>query len=160
MAHNCKNWDPVYCTSLLIYCIFSLINEYLLGHVMYYYSQTNLEGNIFTKLKTWILLFCMLMFLCEFLKNFFNLPSMINLGLLYIEQISTFAIYTLVCHFFLKAAASLVGKKRVKIWRKNMNIFSGIIFSFWIAMACYYIFNWITNSGTDVYPCHRPEFMI
>jgi hypothetical protein len=86
VAHDCKNWDPVYCSSLLIYCILSLLNEYLLGHVMYFYSQSNLEGSIFAKLKMWILLMCMLMFLCEFLRNFFNvIPLKINLGLLYLE---------------------------------------------------------------------------
>ena len=86
VAHDCKNWDYVYCTSLLIYCIVSLVNEYLLGHVLYYYSQSNLEGSIFTKLKAWILLMCMLMFLTEFLRNFFNnIPSKINLGMIYLE---------------------------------------------------------------------------
>lgn len=72
----------------------------------------------------------------------------------------TFAIYTLICHYFLKAAASLVGKKRVKKWRKNMNILSGIMFGLWILIGLYYIYRLVTDSGTDVYPCHRPEFMV
>jgi hypothetical protein len=34
VAAHCKNWDPVYCTSLLIYCVAALFNEYLLGYVL------------------------------------------------------------------------------------------------------------------------------
>jgi hypothetical protein len=86
VAHDCKNWDPVYCTSLLIYCVASVINECLIGYVLYYYKQSLLGESFFSKLKTWILLMCMLLYLDEFVKNFFNnIQWQINLGMLYLE---------------------------------------------------------------------------
>ena len=42
VAHNCKNWDPVYCTTLLIYCMASLANICMLGYVMHYYRKSQL----------------------------------------------------------------------------------------------------------------------
>ena len=84
LAADCKNWDPVYCTSLLLYCVFAVINEGLLGYVLYYYRKSNLQGSIFGKIKTWILILCMVMYLCEFLRNFFSgIPNDVSLLLLY-----------------------------------------------------------------------------
>ena len=103
----------------------------------------------------------MLMYFCDFLRNFLNnIPWKISLGLLYCEQICRFVIYTLVCHFFLKAAASLVGKGRVKQWRNYVNVFTAVAFGFWTLLGAYYLYRHFTNTGSNVSPCHRPEFMI
>ena len=149
VAHHCKNWDPVYCSSLLIYCVAAIVNEFLLSYVLYYYVKSNQQGFILARQKTLIIILCMLMYFCDFLRNFLNdIPWKISLGLLYCEQICRFVIYTLVCHFFLKAAASLVGKGTVKQWRNYMNIFTAVVFSFWTLLGIYYLIRGLTQTGS------------
>ncbi len=86
VANNCKNWDPVYCTSLLIYCVASVINECLIGYVLYYYKKSIIGESFMCRLKTWILLICMILYAVEFTRNFFSgIPGTISLILLYME---------------------------------------------------------------------------
>jgi hypothetical protein len=60
----------------------------------------------------------MILYALEFIKNFFNnIPDKVGLGLLFLEQVCRLSVYVLICHFFLKASASLIGKSRVKKWR-------------------------------------------
>ena len=114
VAHDCLNWDPVYCTSLMMYCVLSVLNICMVIYVFRYYKDSILEGNIYSKVKTWILILCLTMYTILFLRNFFeNISPKISLGMLYVSQICCVLIYMLVAHFFLKAAASLVGKGRV-----------------------------------------------
>ena len=40
VSAGCLNWDPVYCCSLAIYCVLSVINIGLLSYVMRYYRQS------------------------------------------------------------------------------------------------------------------------
>lgn len=69
-------------------------------------------------------------------------------------------VYVLICHFFLKAAASLVGKKRVKKWRRTINIFTGLVMSGLVTLAAYYIYEAVHPSNKDKpEPCHSFEFM-
>lgn len=146
-AHHCKNWDPVYCTSLLIYCVVAVINELLIMYVLFYYKKSLLGESFICKLKTWILLICMIMYAVEFVRNFFeSIPWRLSLCLLYLEQICRLLVYVLICHFFLKAAASLIGKKRVKKWRKSINIFTLIVLGFLACLLGYYIFRMLDPS--------------
>lgn len=162
VAANCKNWDPVYCTSMLIYCIAALVNEGLLAYVLIQYSKSVIGGSFWTKLKTWILIICMVMYAVEFIRNFFeNINWKISLGLLYLEQICRLLAYVLICHFFLKAAANLVGKQTVKQWRKAVNIFTFVVLSFLSALLGLYIFDTLDPSGgRSVKACKSYEFMI
>lgn len=140
----------------------AVVNECLIGYVLYYYSKSLLGESLFGKLKTWILIMCMLLYAVEFTRNFFEtIPWQFSLALLYLEQICRLAVYVLICHFFLKAAASLVGKKRVKKWRMLINIFTSIVMAGLLSLAAYYIYEAIYPDGTDKpKPCHSFEFML
>jgi hypothetical protein len=48
----------------------------------------------------------------------------------------------------LKAAASLVGKGTVKQWKKYMNIFTAVVFSFWTLLGIYYLIRGLTQTGS------------
>ena len=161
VAHHCKDWDPVYCTSLLIYCVAAVINELLIAYVLYYYKMSLLGESFFLKLKTWILLICMVLYAVEFVRNFFeSLPWKVSLGLLYLEQVCRLLVYVLICHFFLKAAASLIGKKRVRKWRKSINIFTLVVLGFLAVLFAYYVFRMFIPSENSKAACHTYEFMI
>jgi hypothetical protein len=130
--------------------------------VLFYYQKSILGESFICKLKTWILLICMILYAVEFVRNFFeSIPWKLSLGLLYLEQICRLLVYVLICHFFLKAAASLIGKKRVKKWRKSINIFTLVVLGFLACLFGYYIFRMFDPSqDSSKNACHTYEFMI
>jgi len=102
----------------------------------------------------------MVLYAIEFVKNFFeSIPDKLSLGLLFLEQVCRLSVYVLICHFFLKASAGLIGKSRVKKWRKTINIFFIIVITFLMLLLVYYIFT-IIEPNSDKKPCHTYEFMI
>lgn len=103
----------------------------------------------------------MVMYLAEFLRNFFDIrPWQLSLGLLYLEQICRLLAYVLICHFFLKAAANLVGKKTVQLWRRAINIFTIVVLTFLSALLGLYIFEIFNPKPNRPKPCHSFEFMM
>ena len=103
----------------------------------------------------------MILYALEFIKNLFsNIPDKVGLGLLFLEQVCRLSVYVLICHFFLKASASLIGKSRVKKWRKAINVFFIIVTSFLAFLLAYYIFLIIDPSNEEKNACHTYEFMI
>lgn len=141
----------------------AVINEFLIVYVLFYYKQSLLGESFICKLKTWILLICMVLYAVEFIRNFFeSVPWKLSLGLLYLEQVCRLLVYVLICHFFLKAAASLIGKSRVKKWRKSINIFTIVVIGFLACLLGYYVFRMFDpspDSGSKG-ACHTYEFMI
>lgn len=108
---------------------------------------------------------CILLYIVEFVRNFwsFSVHWKISLVLLYIEQICRLLVYVLICHYFLKAAANLVGKKIVKIWRKRLNIFLISVLFFLAGLLIFYLlntFNVINPEQEQKEPCKTYEFMI
>jgi hypothetical protein len=70
VAAGCLHWGPVYCTSLLIYCVLAVVNLILLYHVLRYYRKSQLEGEFLKRPKAWILMLSMAIFVIEFVRNF------------------------------------------------------------------------------------------
>lgn len=139
----------------------AVINEFLIAYVLFYYKKSILGESLICKLKTWVLLTCMILYVVEFIRNFFeSIPWKLSLVLLYLEQICLLLIYVLICHFYIKAAARLIGKKRVKKWRKSINIFTIFILIFLAFMLGYYILRTFEPSQNSKDACHTYEFMI
>ena len=67
---------------------------------------------------------CIIIYCIEFVRNFVGdiMSWPVSLWLLYLEQLSMFAVATLICHFFITAASKLVGKERVKRWEKGLKM--------------------------------------
>lgn len=108
---------------------------------------------------------CIILYIVEFARNFwsFGVHWKISLVLLYIEQICRLLVYVLICHYFLKAAANLVGKGIVKIWRKRLNIFLISVMFFLAGLLIFYLlntFNVINPEKEQREPCKTYEFMI
>ena len=101
---------------------------------MHYYRQSQLEGSLYKKPKFWILAIAIAIFVIEFFRNFVGeivpWPVMFVLG--WIELLLQFTVYVLLCRFFIKAASKMVGKDRVKKWKK---ILSAVTVFSYIALA-------------------------
>jgi hypothetical protein len=163
--HHCQNWDPVYCTSLLMYCTLAVINICLISYVLHFYRKSLLGESVFSKLKSWILIMCIVLYIIEFIRNFwsFNNGWKYSLALLYVEQISRLLVYVLICHYFLKAAANLVGKQTITTWRRRLNNFLYAVLAFLALLLIWYIlntFNVINKNKEQRKPCKTFEFMI
>jgi len=157
VAADCLNWDPVYCFSLTAYCVLSLVNIGLLSYVIYHYSKSQLEGSFFKKVKAWILMLCIIIYWIEFVRNFVGdvMYWVVSLWLLYLEQLTMFAVATLICYFFITAASKLVGKDRVKRWEKGFLILMVVAYGMFIVEIII-----ILSNGEINYLCHTNEFWI
>jgi NADH:ubiquinone oxidoreductase subunit 6 (subunit J) len=104
----------------------------------------------------------MVLYLIEFIRNMFEgIPWKVSLLLLYIEQICRFLAYVGICSYFLKSAANLVGKKRVKKWRQFINIFIVVVMTFLMGLLCSYIYHTINPQGKNrPDACKSYEFII
>lgn len=104
----------------------------------------------------------MVMYAVEFIRNFFeHINWRISLGLLYLEQICRLLVYVFICHFFLKAAANLVGKETVKQWRKAINIFISVVMALLAGLLGFYIYEALDpSSKRDANACKSYEFMM
>jgi len=67
---------------------------------------------------------CIVLYSIDFVRNFVGdiMPWNVSLWLLYLEQLTMFAVATLICYFFITAASKLVGKNRVKRWELALKI--------------------------------------
>lgn len=165
VAAGCQNWDPVYCTSLLIYCVVSVVNIYLLSVVLHKYRKSQLEGAFWGRHKAWILILSIVLFVIDFFRNFVGeiMPWKLGLTLLFFNQIIQFTVYVLICQFFLKAASKLVGKNRVRKWQTWLKYYMMGVYVFLFAYGAWlFKDDWFPNSkrDNDKAPCHRNEFWI
>jgi Mn2+/Fe2+ NRAMP family transporter len=83
------------------------------------------------------------------------MPWNVSLWILYIEQLTQFAVIVLICYFFITAASKLVGKDRVKRWERGLFIL--ILASYGLFIAEVII---IVSEGEKDYLCHTNEFWI
>jgi hypothetical protein len=110
---------------------------------------------------------CIIIYICEFVRSFFNypfLPWQVNLFLLYIEQVSQFVVFVLICYFFIHAAGRLVGKARVQAWEKRLKIYlyvnAGILFSFGLILFTPLLNQVFKKKQEDIAGCKRNEFWL
>jgi heme O synthase-like polyprenyltransferase len=103
------------------------------------------------KPKAWILTLGIALYVIQFIRNFFSLPSTVSLALLYVCLMLQFVIYTLVVAFFVKAASKLVGKERGKRWERNLYKFDMVAFAVLAFQACLILVDplreWISPKG-------------
>jgi hypothetical protein len=79
--------------------VLSLVNLYLLAVVMHKYRESQLGGGVWRKLKTWILVLSMALFIIDFIRNFVGdvMPWKVTAVLLYLNQVLQFTVYVLIC---------------------------------------------------------------
>lgn len=101
---------------------------------------------------------CIFIYCVEFVRNFVGdiMPWKVSLTLLYLEQLAQFAVYVLICQFFITAASKLVGKKRVERWKRGL---LGFVVAAYVLMAVQALLIILVNSNKD-YLCHTNEFWI
>jgi hypothetical protein len=128
---------------------------------MYHYSKSQLEGSFFKKVKAWILMLCIIIYCIEFVRNFVGdvMSWVVSLWLLYLEQLTMFAVATLICYFFITAASKLVGKDRVKRWEKGLLILMVVAYGMFIIEIIIIILS-TYETGEKDYLCHTNEFWI
>ena len=100
---------------------------------------------------------CIIIYCIEFVRNFLGdvMTWKVSLWLLYIEQLTMFAVAILICNFFITAASKLVGKDRVKRWEKGLLILMVVAYGLFIVEIII-----IIETGEKEYLCHTNEFWI
>ena len=142
----------------------AVINVILLLILLNLYRKSIIGGGCFEvlkRIKTWIIIIAIVMFVDFFIENFFEfIPNKVNLMLLFVQQVCRFVVFTLICHFFIKAAASLLSRNQVRLWYGTLNTFTFICCGVWLSFLVIYTYFVATHQNDSVYPCHRIEFII
>lgn len=77
-----------------------------------------------------------------FVHYFFILPGKWELGELFMCQILRLLIYLFLYHYFIKAAANLIGKGQSLKWRKRLNNFAYTALAAWgVFLIIYVVFS-------------------
>ena len=161
---GCQNWEASYCYSLTFYCVASLVNIAILVMLLRfaYYSFKTTWSQAFRKPKIWILTLAIALNVFLFIHYFFYWDNVkIALAELFICDVLKFMCYVALFHYFVKAAANLIGKGQAKVMRDRLNDFSVTTLIVWAMFIVVYIIWAIVNSRreTSKGACKLPTFI-
>jgi uncharacterized membrane protein YozB (DUF420 family) len=97
-----------------------------------------------------------------FLHYFFRLLTKIDLGELFLCEVVKLTVYVALYHYFIKAAANLIGKKQATLWRDRITTFTYIALVAWAIFLVLYLAFALLNELKQFYTkgaCKLPTFI-
>lgn len=132
----------MYCTSLCIYSVAAIAGIVVFA-VLLRVHKDGLKSSwreACKKPKTWILIIGIVLNVLLFLNYFFRTPEKISLVELFSSEICRLIIYVALFHYFVKAAANLVGKGQAQVWRDRLSKLTLAILILWGIFLCIYAY--------------------